>query len=278
MAGIRFRQPKFYLVDEAPFGLAVEEKLSSLAERAGDVLSEGEHLHTVALVLELVVDSETPVVRLLEQQPTSLNIDKLERRRYILSGSLAAFREFYREYKEQKVVKALLIFLCEQYKPFFKDLWPKHGILPPLGISYRALLPEEILALELPIRMRHYYVLSSFAIAEGDLLDLFELGFKPVLGQKAIEEWIIPVEVSEEVVEIANRYLVSLEALPKPLKRLLLPRAVARQGFLLAPLISYMALFTRLLASEDHPLRPAISELLTVMKEKFSEPFGLLPD
>jgi len=278
VAKVKFRQPKFCLVDEAPFGLAVEEKFSSTTKKVGEVLSEEECLRTVALVLELVVDSETPVVKLLEQQPTSLNIDKLERRRYILSGSLAAFREFYREYKEQKVVKALLIFLCQQYKPFFGDLWPKHGILPPLGISYRALSPEETLALELPIRMRHHYILSSFVLAEGDLLELFELGFRPVLGQKAVEEWILPLEATKEVGEIADRYLASLEAFPEPLKRLLLPQAVARQGFLLAPLISYMALFTRLLSSEDHPLRPAVSELLAVMKEKFPEPFGLLPD
>ncbi len=278
MVKVRFRQPEIRLVDEAPFGLALEEKISLLSEKAGGGLSEEERLHTVALVLELSVDSETPVVKLLEQQPTSLNIDKLERRRYIISGSLAAFREFYREYKEQKVVKALLIFLCEQYKPFFEDLWPKHGILPPLGISYRALSAEETLALELPVRMRHYYVLSSFLLAEGDLVELFELGFRPLLGQKVVEDWILSLEVPKEVGEIADRYLASLEAFPEPLKRLLLPQAVARRGFLLAPLISYMTLFTRFLALEDHPLRPAISELLVVMKEKFPEPFGLLPD
>ncbi len=275
---INFRKPKFKLIDDAPFGLAPGEILSSLDKGWLSNISQEGQWRLVGLVLELSVDSETPVIKLLECQPISINIDKLERRKYILSGSLQSFREFYQEYKNQKLAKALLYFLYERYKSFFGDLWPKHGIITPFGISFRALSPKEVSALELPIKMRHYYVLTSFSIAQRQLCELFEYRLYPVLEREETNILVLPKELPPELINEIKKYFEYLKLIPEDLRPLLVSQAVACNGFLFAPLISYMTIFTRIISSSKHPLRDVISELLSNFKERFPEPFSFLPD
>ncbi len=275
---LNFRKPKFELVADAPFGLEPGEILSSINKKWIHNISQENKWRLVGLVLELSVDSETPVIKLLECQPVSLNIDKLEKRKYILSGSLQNFREFYQEYKDQKLAKALLVFLCEKYRTFFEDLWPKHGILPPFGISFRTLSPEEVSTLELPIKMRHYYVLTYFSIPQRQVCEFLKYGLTLILLEENIKTLVIPKELSSESIDIIKKYLEFLDSISENLKYILAPQAIAYNGFLFAPLISYMTIFTRILSSHEHPLQDAISGLLSIFKEKFSEPFSFLPD
>ncbi len=195
-------------------------------------------LSLVSLVLLVDLDSETPFHKFLEGQPCQVNIDKLSRKRYVISGSIRSFRELYLELKEQKVSKALLIFLCQNFPELFEDLWPKHGLVPPVGIHFRTLTTQELKALELPLQMRHYYLLSRFSLELIDLLDFCELEIRPTILVKD-SSWA--------------------------------------QGFLYLPLIQYMALLSRFLGTE-HPLKGLVRNLLQELKKCFPEPFGLLPD
>ncbi len=273
---VEFIPPEWRLVSTTPLGLKPKEFLGPFEAELGPQ----KPWSLYGLVLELSVDSETPVVKLLEAQPTVLNIDKLARRRYLLSGSIEAFRRFYQEYKEQKVAKALLVFLREQWPEFFEDLWPKHGVLAPLGISFRALAPEEVLGLDLAIRLRHYYVLTSFTLPEVQALRLFlEHGVQPVWKTPA-QGWglCLSAPPAQEIEEVLKSYREFLAALPEDWASALAPRAVSCAGYLFAPLLTYMAIFTQTLALPEHPLREVVKGLCARFKEEFPEPFGLLPE
>ncbi|NPB09650.1 MAG: hypothetical protein GXO17_04780 [Thermodesulfobacteria bacterium] len=242
------------------------DPLSFLKERGADLRDE-KWLDLCGLVLELSVDSETTMLRFLEGQPRDINWDKIERRRYLLSGTVRAFRELYLELKEQKVAKALLIYLCEYYRPLFEDLWPKHGIVPPVGINFRALSAKDLKSLELPLRLRHEYLLVSFELATIEVLALFELGLSPVVLAEETS-LVLPEEPPE----------IDLPAGEGPLSVYLRPLATGRRGFLYEPLVSYLSLITRVRATEDHLLRPATSELFAQLRQRYPEPFGLLPE
>ncbi len=273
---VDFIPPEWRLVSTTPFGLRPKEELASFEAELGPQKA----WNLYGLVLELNVDSETPVVKLLEAQPTVINLDKLARRRYLLSGSIEAFRRFYQEYKEQKVAKALLVFLREHWPAFFEDLWPKHGVLAPLGISFRALEPTEVAGLELAVRLRHYYVLTTFILPENQALSLFlEYGLQPLLLPPSSGELNLCVPPpAQEIKEVLKSYGEFLAALSEDWAEALAPRAISCQGYLWAPLLSYMALFTRILALSDHPLRSVVKGLCARFKEEFPEPFGLLPE
>ncbi len=231
----------------SPLQPPLNEPLSYLRELAAklgfsaapeELRANEKALSLAGLVLVVELDSETPFHKFLEGQPCRVNIDKLERKRYLLSGSVRALRELYLELKEQKVSKALLIFLCRHFPELFEDLWPKHGIVPPAGINFRALTAGELENLELPIRMRHQYLLSRFSLPLEDVLEFYELEIKPIIWERD----------SSRV-----------------------------EGFLFLPLIQYMALLTRFLTGE-HPLKETMRVLLQELKKRFPEPFGLLPD
>ncbi len=218
--------------------------LKELAKRWGfsanlEELRQNEKALSLApLALLVDLDSETPFYKFLEGQPCRVNIDKLERKRYLISGSVRAFRELYLELKEQKVSKALLIFLCQHFAELFEDLWPKHGIVPPVGINFRMITVGELEELALPIRMRHQYLLSQFFLPLEEVLELYELEIRPVLWQK---------ETS------------------------------GVRGFLPLTLIQYMAFLSHFL-TQDHPLKELSRVLLYELRKRFPEPFGLLPD
>ena len=218
--------------------------LQELGERLGfettpeALRANDKALSLAGFVLEAHLDSETPFHRFLEGQPCRVNIDKIERKRYVLSGSVRAFRELYLEHKEQKVSKALLIFFCQHFPELFEDLWPKHGVVPPVGIEFKPLSQEALEGFELPLKLRHCYLLSSFRLKLEDLLELYELELRPVVWEK-------------------NEGLVS--------------------GFLFQPLLQYMALITRFI-TRDHPLKEAARRLLAELKTLHPEPFGLLED
>ncbi len=258
---MEWKKPQMSMAERQP------DPADPLAFLSPEHLKDERWFDLCGLVLELSVDSETTMLRFLEGQPRAINWDKIERRHYLLSGTVKAFRELYLELKEQKVAKALLIFLCERYGPLFEDLWPKHGIVPPVGINFRALSAKDLESLALPLRLRHEYLLVSFELATIEVLELFALGLSPwVLEEK--EVLVLPEEPEG----------IALPEIPAHLRPYLLPQAAGKEGFLYEPLISYLSLVTRVKAEENHLLRPAIKGLFSELRKRYPEPFGLLPE
>ena len=115
-------------------------------------------------VFECHLDSDTIMYKFLEKNPRFNQIDKLEKRHFLVSGNPRSFRDLTRICPEQKVVKALLTALTDEFPVLYEDLRPKHGWISPDGVRVRRLSPAEIDALSLDLFIRHRTLLVKLVI------------------------------------------------------------------------------------------------------------------
>jgi len=116
------------------------------------------------IVTEVVVDSESTIHRFFERIPRFCQVDKLERKRYLLSGNPRVFRDLARGHRDLKVVKAISKLLAECYPVLFSDLIPAHGWIPQDGIVVRLLTPKEIDQLSIKQLIRHRALLVDLIV------------------------------------------------------------------------------------------------------------------
>lgn len=121
-------------------------------------------LEMAQVVLEIEVDSELTMHKFFERIPRFCQVDKLERKQYLLSGNPRVFRDLARHHRDLKVVKAVLKKLTEFHPVLFEDLVPRFGWVPQDGIVARVLPPEEIENLPLEQLIRHRVLLVHLII------------------------------------------------------------------------------------------------------------------
>lgn len=118
-----------------------------------------EHLLELGdLAFDIRLDSESPMTKLFERQPSGLNIDRIEKKRYILSGHIRALRDLCRAHRDLKVVKALLGLLRKDYEPLFIDMTIKYRPVPLEGLIIDYAANKELEALPLEFKIRHLYL------------------------------------------------------------------------------------------------------------------------
>ncbi len=115
-------------------------------------------------VFDIEVDSENIMHKFLEKNPRFNQIDKIEKKHFLISGNPRSFRDLARICPEQKIVKALLGHLTDEFPVLYEDLRPRHGWLMPDGVAVRRLRPKEIEALPLDLFIRHRTVLVKLVI------------------------------------------------------------------------------------------------------------------
>ncbi len=121
-------------------------------------------LEMANIVLEVSVDGESIMHKFFERIPRFCQADKLERRRYLLSGNPRSFRDLARGHKDLKLVKAMMRVLTEVYPVLFEDLAPARGWIPQDGVSVRVLGPEEVDGLPVEYLIKHRNLLVHFTI------------------------------------------------------------------------------------------------------------------
>ncbi|MCD6197050.1 MAG: FAD-dependent thymidylate synthase [Deltaproteobacteria bacterium] len=121
-------------------------------------------LEMAQIVLEIEVDSELTMHKFFERIPRFCQVDKLERKQYLLSGNPRVFRDLARHHRDLKVVKAVLKKLTEFHPVLFEDLVPRFGWVPQDGIVARVLPLEEIKNLPLEQLIRHRTLLIHLII------------------------------------------------------------------------------------------------------------------
>ncbi len=114
------------------------------------------------LVLEVAAGSETPLFKLFERLPRDLAADRLDRRRFLISGPLEAFRNLIRENFDLKFAKGLLLHLLQWEPSLVADLKPRHGLIPPQDLSFTLLSREEVENLSPALKARHLYLGVEF--------------------------------------------------------------------------------------------------------------------
>ena len=90
-------------------------------------------MEMAALTLRVEVDSESLVAQFLSVIPKYIQVDRLEKKVLLITGTIRAFRELARDYGKIKLIKGMAGYLAEMYPLFFFDLAPKRGWLPQDG-------------------------------------------------------------------------------------------------------------------------------------------------
>lgn len=144
------------------------------------------------LVFEVAAGSETPLVRLFERLPRDLAADRLDRRRFLISGPAEAFRNLIRENFDLKFAKGLLLHLLSWEPGLVSDLKPRHGLIPPQDLSFAPLSREEVKTLSPPLKARHLYFGVEFRGPEALALEILKsrLPFE-VSGEPGAERRIV---------------------------------------------------------------------------------------
>ncbi|OGR01790.1 MAG: thymidylate synthase complementing protein ThyX [Deltaproteobacteria bacterium RIFOXYD12_FULL_55_16] len=119
-------------------------------------------LEMAALTLRVEIDSESLVAQFLSIIPKYIQLDRLEKKTLLISGTIRAFRELARDHGKIKLVKAMAGYLAEMSPLFFFDLAPKRGWLPQDGVRLTRLPLAEVDALPADLLAKHRHIAVRF--------------------------------------------------------------------------------------------------------------------
>ncbi|WP_456433314.1 FAD-dependent thymidylate synthase [Thermosulfuriphilus sp.] len=255
-------------------------------------------LEMAALVYEVSVDTESTMARFFERNPRFFNTDKLDRRRYLLSANVRAYRDMFREGQDLKVMKALIRDLHQRWPILFEDLLPKHGLVPQEGIKLRLLSPQEIDSLPIEYRVKHRYLLVRFTINRAVSHELVrhrvasylqesqrycrygdeKFGgvtfIKPVFYPEGSPEYQIWKEACQRAEEA---YLQLLTTSSPQAARTVLPNSCKTEIITFANLLEWLHILRlRTSKAADPSMRQIMLLLLEDLKDRFPEIFGSL--
>ncbi|MEW6326332.1 MAG: FAD-dependent thymidylate synthase [Thermodesulfobacteriota bacterium] len=133
---------------------------------------EEQYLELGNLAFSIWLDSESPMLKLFERQAGGLNVDRIEKKRYILSGNLRTLRDLCRAHRDLKIVKALLGLLLKDYEPLLADIISKYRPLPLEGVIVHYASDQELEELPLAFRIKHHYLAVHLKASLGAIHEL----------------------------------------------------------------------------------------------------------
>ncbi len=133
--------------------------ISNIIKRGHESVLEMGHF-----CFEVTVDSDVIMYKFFDKNPKFHNIDKLSKKRYLISGNPRSFRDIARSMPEQKVAKAILGHLTRKYPILYEDLTPGHGWIEPDSVKVAQLTPREINGLSIELFIRHRPLMVKFTV------------------------------------------------------------------------------------------------------------------
>ncbi len=257
-------------------------------------------MEMAAISLKVEVDTESHITQFLSVIPKYVQFDRLEKKELLISATVRAFRELYRDHGSGKLIKAIATYLGERYPLFFYDLVPKRGWVPQSGVIVEQLSQEEIddLSADLLAKHRHIAVrLITNRAVTHELVrhrpcsylqesqrycryseDKFgsEVTFiKPMFYKEGSEEYGL---WEQAMVETEKLYLKLLETSTAQAARTVLPNSCKTEIIVFANLLEWLHIFRlRTPRNAEPSMREVMIPLLDAMKVKFPSVFEPLP-
>jgi thymidylate synthase (FAD) len=116
------------------------------------------------LTLKIDVDSDSYVAQLFASQPKYFQIDRIDKKTLLMSGSVRAYRELFQANSGLKIVKAITSFLAEKHPLFFEDILPKRGLVPQQGVSVEKIPLSEVEKMPADLLAKHRYIAVKFIV------------------------------------------------------------------------------------------------------------------
>ena len=142
---------------------SAEKFITGIIERGHESV-----LEMAQVVFEILLDTETPMIKFFEVIPGFCRSNRLDRKQFIVSGNPRVFRDLARGYGNLKVVKAIMGILTGQYPVLFQDIGAGHGQrtkwIHQDGIKVRLMPSDEVSQLPLQLLARHKTILMHLVI------------------------------------------------------------------------------------------------------------------
>ncbi len=114
------------------------------------------------ITLKIEIDSEKLAAQFFNCQPKFVQIDRPSKNELLMTGSVRAYRELYKEHGNVKLIKAITGYLAKKQPLFFKDIVPKRGVVPQSGLIIEQLSLAEVDEFPADLLAKHRYLGVKF--------------------------------------------------------------------------------------------------------------------
>jgi thymidylate synthase (FAD) len=278
-----------------------EDKMTE-GSAAGFVRRVLEHGHNSVAemgvaTLEIEVDLESTLGDFFACLPRFMHIDRLEKKRVLMTGSVRAWRELYLENPSVKLVKAALALLGRREPLLFDDIAPRTGWRDQAGVAARKLPLAEVEKLDAGLLARHRHVAVRFIVNRAVTHEIVrhrpcsflqesqrycrysedrfgnEVTFiRPMFFAEGSEEYRLWEEAMRRAEEI---YLELLATSSPQAARTVLPNSCKTEIIVYANLLEWLHIFRLRCSQAAEPsMREVMVPLLADFKELFPRVFA----
>lgn len=254
-------------------------------------------LEMAALTLQVEVDSESLITQFLGVIPRYIQFDRLEKKVLLITGTVRAFRELYRDFAKIKLIKAIAGYLAQNHPLFFSDLAPKHGWVAQGGVLVAKMELGEVDALPAGLLAKHRHVavrlITNRAVTHEIVRhrpcsflqesqrycryadDKFgnEVTFiRPLFFAEGSREYVLWQEAMQATEKI---YLELLQTSSPQAARTVLPNSCKTEIIVFANLLEWLHIFRLRTPKNAEPsMREIMIPLLEAFREKFPSVFA----
>lgn len=251
------------------------------------------------LTLKMDLDSEALAVQLFSAQPKYFQLDRIDKKSFLMSGSVRAFRELFLEHNTSKIVKAITYCLADKHPLFFEDILPKRALVPQQGVNVEKIPLAEVEKMSADLFAKHRYIAVKFIVNRAVTHEMVRhrpCGFlqesqrycrygdskfgsqvtfiKPLFYQEGSEEYRL---WEQAMAETEKLYVKLLETSTAQAARTVLPNSCKTELIVYANLLQWSHMF-RLRTSKgaDPSMREVMIPLLADFKNEFPGIFDTL--
>ena len=245
-----------------------------------------------ALTLKVLYDSESFASQFFQLLPKFLQIDRVDKKELLVTGSVRAFRELYQANPSVKMVKAIAEFLGKRHPLFYEDLLPTRGLVQQEGVRVEKVPLETVDSLPADLFAKHRHVAVLFVVNRAITHEIVrhrpvsylqesqrycrysqdkfgsEVTFiKPMFFKEGSEEYSLWEKAMQDTEEI---YLKLLETSSPQAARTVLPNSCKTELITFANLLEWLHIF-KLRTSKG--AEPSMREVMIPLLHKFQKKY-----
>ncbi len=247
------------------------------------------------LTLKVLYDSESLASQFFNLMPKFLQVDRVDKKELLITGSVRAFRELYQANPTVKMVKAIAQILGSRHPLFYEDLLPQRGLMKQEGVQVEKVPLETVDVFPADLLAKHRHVAVLFVVNRAITHEIVrhrpvsylqesqrycrysqdkfgnEVTFiKPMFFNEGSEEYSLWEKSMQDTEKI---YLKLLESSSPQAARTVLPNSCKTELITFANLLEWLHIF-KLRTSKG--AEPSMREVMIPLLKKFQEKYPLI--
>jgi len=249
------------------------------------------------ITLKIEIDTETLATQFFNCQPKFVQVDRPSKNELVMTASVRAYRELYKENGNVKLIKSITSYLAQKHPLFFKDIVPERGVVPQSGVIVEKVYLEEVDKFPVDLLAKHRYVGVKFYTNRAvtheivrhrpcsflqesqrycryseDKFDSQVTFIKPMFYEEGTDEYKLWVKAMEET---ENIYLKLLETSSPQAARTVLPNSCKTEIIVYCNLLEWLHIFRlRTTQAAEPSMREVMIPLMNEFADRFPAVFG----